>query len=415
MPHSPKKPSLAPLLFTVLIDMIGVGIIIPVLAPVFLGPEGDLLLGGSSPAHKTFALGLLLAAYPFAQFFGAPYLGALSDRYGRKKLLILSLAGTVAGYLFFGFGLISHSLAILFISRLLDGFTGGNISIAMSAIADLSTPETKAKNFGLIGASFGFGFIIGPWLGGQLADPHVVSWFNDATPLWAAAALAALNILLLARNFQETLDPQHAVQTPLSFFKGFSDIAQAFSLAHLRRLFLVSLFYALGFNFFTQFFQVFLVEKFNFSHAEIGNFFGFVGIWIVFTQAIVMRFLSKRFAPQSILSVCLPFFALATLAYLLPSQSIMLFFIAPFFSLLQGLSMPNISALISNVAAPNEQGRILGINQSLQSAAMTLPPIVSGVVFSLNRNLPIIFSAALILVAWFILLSASRQNSASKV
>ncbi len=396
------KNPLYTLLFTVLIDMIGVGIVIPILAPIFLGPDGEFFLPGTTENFKTILLGTLLATYPFAQFFGAPYLGALSDTYGRKKLLLLSLVGTIIGYLLFGLGILTHSIALLFVSRLIDGFTGGNISIAMSAIADISTPETKSKNFGLIGASFGVGFIIGPWLGGQLADPLTVSWFNDATPLWVAAILASANIILLLRNFQETIQKTNTViaSTSFSFLRGFANITEAFHIKNLRRLFLVSILFTLGFNFFTQFFQVFLVVKFHFSHADIGNFFGFVGLWIVIAQGILIRPLSQLFPPQSILRVVLPLFAIVTLTYLIPERALFLFYIVPFFSSLNGFIMPNLSALISNAAQPEEQGKILGINQSLQALAMTLPPLLAGIAFSFNINLPIIICSLFVFAAW---------------
>ncbi|MEI8103742.1 MAG: MFS transporter [Candidatus Moraniibacteriota bacterium] len=408
----PRNPLYA-LLFTVLIDMIGVGIIIPILAPIFLGIEGALFLPDTTVAFKTIVLGILLATYPFAQFFGAPYLGTLSDIYGRKKFLLLSLAGTVFGYLLFGVGILTHSLTLLFVSRIIDGFTGGNISIALSAIADISTPENKTKNFGLIGASFGVGFIIGPWLGGQLADPRTVSWFNDATPLWVAAGLALINMLLLARNFQETLQKKKSIlQSPsFSFFQGFANIKQAFLLISLRRLFLVSMFYTLGFNFFTQFFQVFLVTKFNFSHAEIGNFFGVIGLWIVIAQGALIRPLSQRFPPRSLLRIVMPLFAISTLAYLIPDRAILLFFIVPFFSSFNGFILPNLNTLISNAAHPEEQGKILGINQSLQALAMTIPPLVAGVAFTVNQNLPIILCALLVIVGWLVLLTVPKPTT----
>ena len=395
------------LLFTVLIDMIGVGIVIPILAPIFLGSEGNLFLPNSTDAAKTITLGILLATYPFAQFFGAPYLGALSDVYGRKKLLLLSLGGTVIGYLLFGIGIITHSLPLLFLSRIIDGFTGGNISIAMSSIADISTPQTKTKNFGLIGASFGVGFIIGPWLGGQLADPQTVSWFNDATPLWVAAFLATINMILLTRNFQETLKPEHTKthSSAFSFLQGYINIKEAFQLIHLRKLFIISILYTLGFNFFTQFFQVFLVAKFHFSHADIGNFFGFIGIWIVIAQGLLVRPLSQKYTSLSILRIAMPLFSIVTLLYLFPTVSWLLFCIVPFFSSLNGLIMPNLTTLVSNTADAKEQGKILGINQSLQSLAMTIPPLIAGFVFSIHINLPIIIASVLVACGWIVLIT----------
>ena len=147
---------------------------------------------------------MLIASYPLAQFFGAPILGALSDKHGRKKIILISLIGTFFGYLLFAYGIITKNVTLLFASRMLDGFTGGNISTIMSAIADVSTVKDKTKNFGMIGMAFGLGIILGPFIGGNLADPNNVSWFNHSTPFWFAALICLFNIALVVFNFKET-------------------------------------------------------------------------------------------------------------------------------------------------------------------------------------------------------------------
>jgi len=185
-----KKSNLLILFLIVFLDLVGVGILIPVLAPLMLDTGSQIVPAGWSEATRNLALGILIAVYPLAQFFGAPILGTLSDRYGRKKLLGFSLFGTLIGYILFAVGILTNHLWLLFLSRTLDGFTGGNLSIANSSIADMNAGQKSAKNFGLIGMAFGFGFIVGPFLGGILSDPHLVSWFNHATPFWFAAILS---------------------------------------------------------------------------------------------------------------------------------------------------------------------------------------------------------------------------------
>jgi DHA1 family tetracycline resistance protein-like MFS transporter len=149
-----------------------------------------------SLATRTIILGLLIASFPIAQFFGAPILGALSDKHRRKRLLIISLARTFIGYILFGIDIVTHDIYLLFISRIIDGFTGGNITIAMSAISDVSSPEEKVKRFGLVGMSFGLGIIIGPNIGGILADSHTLSWFIFATPIRFAAIHFILPVII---------------------------------------------------------------------------------------------------------------------------------------------------------------------------------------------------------------------------
>ena len=173
-----KKFSIGTIFFTVFLDLLGLGIIIPILPALLLDPINGILKVTYSFSTRTLIYGFLIAAYPIAQFFGAPILGALADQKGRKKLLLLSLVGTVGGYAIFILGILTSNLYLLFLGRIVDGFTGGNISIAQSAIADVSTPETKSRNFGLIGMAFGLGFIIGPYIGGKLSDSAIVSWLD---------------------------------------------------------------------------------------------------------------------------------------------------------------------------------------------------------------------------------------------
>ena len=396
---------LATIFLTVFIDLLGVGIIIPVLAPLFLNPMSGILPVDYQSAILTrqLLLGLLISVYPLAQFFGAPILGAMSDRFGRKKILIVSLIGTCIGYLFFGAGIAAASLATLFMSRAIDGFTGGNISIALSAIADISDPKEKTRNFGLIGMAFGLGFILGPYIGGKLADPTVVSWFTHSTPFWFAAALTFLNIMLVAFRFPETLKTR--VQTRISAFTGFRNIAKAFRMPNLRTMFLVVFFLTIGFNFFTQFFQVYLIEKFQFTTGNIGDLFAYIGLWIAFGQGVVTRIASKKFKPHQILSVSCVMLSAALLALLIPDKSWMLLIVLPFVAIANGLTQPNSTAMISNLSSKEAQGEVLGINQSIQSLGMAIPPIIAGIISTIDRILPIFMASCFVFLAWVIFLA----------
>lgn len=170
-----KSNPMLTIFLTVFIDLLGVGVLIPVM-PLLLGDPTSpyyLLPTGWSTEQGYVLLGLLTAVFPLMQFFATPILGQLSDKYGRKDILLISLFGTSLSYVLFAYGIMSRNLPLLFVSRALDGITGGNISVAQAAIADISLPENRAKNFGLIGMAFGLGFIFGSFLGGKLSDPTV--------------------------------------------------------------------------------------------------------------------------------------------------------------------------------------------------------------------------------------------------
>ncbi|MFQ5448737.1 MAG: MFS transporter, partial [Saprospiraceae bacterium] len=275
---------LIPIFFTVFLDMLGVGIIIPVIPTLFFDADSSFFAMEVSRDFRSIMYGLLIASFPFMQFFGAPLLGSLSDRFGRKPLLSTSLTGTMLGYLLFAYAIGTGNLVLLFISRMLPGFFGGNISIVYSAIADVSDEKSRPKNFGLVGMSFGLGFILGPTIGGILADSTLVSWFSPATPFWFTAMLTFCNIVLMRFRFRETLKTRR--MTPLNPFLGFRNVATSFAVPRLRVIFTVVLLISLGFSFFTQFFSVLLIEKFSYSVKDIGFLFGWIGVWLVITQGV---------------------------------------------------------------------------------------------------------------------------------
>lgn len=401
MKEQTVKSALFSILSIVFLDLLGVGIAIPVIALLFLSPEG--ILPAMSFAQRTILLGFLVVTYPLAQFFGAPLLGGLSDRIGRKKVLFLSLLGTFIGYIVFALGVINQNIMLLFASRIIDGFTGGNISIALSAIADISDEKSKAKNFGLIGMTFGLGFTLGPYVGGKLSDPLFVPWFNLATPFWFAAILTIFNIMMMFWKFPET--NTHLVHKKISVFTGIKNIQTAFQLINLRTIFIVSFLLALGFNFFTQFFQVFLIEKFHYTQGQIGNIFAYIGLWIAITQGIITGPLTKRFAPAVILRYSSIALGLTFPFLILPSHSYFLFLIIPFIAIFQGMIHPNTSAIVSSLAAKDSQGEVLGISQSIYSLAQAIPPIIAGFIVYVHLNLPIIVASICTVIAGVIFIA----------
>jgi DHA1 family tetracycline resistance protein-like MFS transporter len=407
-----EKNPLPAILFTVFLDLLGFGIAIPVLAPLFLDPASPIMPLGAALSERTLMLGLLLASYPMAQFFGAPIIGGLSDHHGRKKLLLLSLGGTFFGYVLFAAGILSGSLPLLFLGRLLDGFTGGNISIALSAIADISDPKEKSRNFGLVGMVFGLGFIIGPFIGGKLGDPSVVSWFNYSTPFAFAALLSIVNITLVQMGFPETLTTRS--KTPMDPFMGVRNLKRALSMPNLRTIFVVVFLLTFGFNFFTQFFPVFLIEKFSFTQSSVGDTFAYVGFWVAITQGLINRNLSVRFAPDKLLRYSILFTSIALFLLVIPDNPVMLFAVLTFVPLMNGMTYPNYTALISNLSGKESQGEVLGITQSIQSLAMAIPPVIAGFLVSAHINLPIMVASVFTFIAWAIFMLFFRKGDETK-
>jgi MFS transporter, DHA1 family, tetracycline resistance protein len=406
-----RKKILSTLLLTVFIDLLGVTIVIPIVAPLFLNLKDGVMPANLSEVlpqnmtaylkeaihYRTIVYAFLIASFPLAQFFGAPYLGALADKVGRKKVLILSLIGTLIGYVIFAFGVHYKILWMLFAGRIIDGFTGGNIAIAFSSIADISTPETKTKNFGLIGAAFGLGFIIGPYVGGKLADPNIVSWFSFETPYWVSAALCLVNIVMVIFLFYETLaKPNHK---PINLLQGFINLKNAFSVSSSRSLFGIVFFTTLGFTLFTTFFQVFLVDRFKFDQSDIGDYFAYIGIFIAFTQGFLSRKLS-HIPNARIFNLTALGLAAAFIIVTLPTHLWMLFLVSPLIALNQGLLSPNLQTMVSNSVSPQRQGEISGINQSVQSIAQAIPPIIGAYLVNYGQSFALYGAAFFTFLAW---------------
>ena len=400
-------------LFTVFIDLLGYGILFPIIPQLLANPRSEffLLPPGMTLNQGYIMLGFLIAIFPFMQFIATPILGQLSDKFGRKPVLAASMIGTCLSYLMFAFAIITKNIPLLFISRGFDGITGGNISVAQAALADMSTKENRTKVFGMMGAAFGIGFIIGPYLGGKLSDPTVMSWFNAATPFWFAAILSSINIFSLFVFFPET--NKHIQKTlSINWIKSIRDIIQAYNLKQLRPLFLTNFFFQGGFAFYTTFAAVFLITRFHYTSSNIGDFFAYIGLWIAITQGLLTRKVSARFSEIKVLRVSLFMCGVVLLVYFLPTVWWQILLVAPFFALFMGLSQANIAGLISRSADPHIQGEVLGINSSVQALAQTIPAALSGyIAASMGPNTPVVVSAIIIMGAALFFIWSVRQRS----
>lgn len=399
---------------TVFIDMLGVGIIIPVIPSIFYD-DGSFFAIGTSAKTISLYYGFLLASYSLMQLFGAPILGTLSDKYGRKPVLNIALIGTLIGYLLFAYSIITRNLPLMFFSRMLPGFTGGNISIIMSAISDISTDDARTRNFGLVGMAFGIGFILGPTIGGVLADETVLPWFNHSVPFLFTAGLTLINIILVQIIFKETLKVRK--EGRVNILKGIGNIGRSFMEPRLRGIFTVVLLFSIGFTFYTQFFTVYLIEKFSWSEKNIGLLFGWVGIWLAITPGLIVRKLSYRYKPKSLLFRSMPIVALGVCLLLIPKVSWVFFLINPIIAIGMGITSPNLTTVVSEQAGPERLGEILGINQSMQSLGNLIPAIIGGMLTSINISLPLIASGVMILVAWlfYALIFRSKKQKNSNI
>lgn len=400
------KKTLFVLFATLLIDMIGVGMVIPVLPIILTDPSSpSFLLGAYSQDAQYFIAGLITAIWGLMQFISGPILGEFSDVYGRKRLLTLCVGVLAFAQMIFGFGVEVGSLALLFVSRAIAGLAGGNFSIAQASIADITEPHDRAKNFGLMGAAFGVGMILGPLLGG-----FIVTVAGDAAaPFWVAGILGVLNLLFITFFLPET-NKNRSERRNFTIFRGIHNIKAALTDVDARPVYGASFFYISGFTFFTSFSGILLVTKYGFSGAEIGTFFGAVGVWIIITQGFIIRIIPKKYTERVILRRSIILVASALLLYSFMPSAMYLYLILPFLAIPQGITMANMSALVSKGVSAHKQGAALGINSSLGALGQGVIPLLAGAGSGmLSIHAPFIIGGIFMLISWAILF-APRSN-----
>jgi len=395
-----ERKALSILFFTLVLDMIGIGMMIPIVPIIFTDPTSpSFLLEGIDKQYWYFLAGLTIALFGLMQFFASPILGELSDMYGRKKLMFIGVTILAISNAIFGFGIVTKSLGIIFISRLIGGIAAANFSIAQASIADISTPATRAKNFGLIGAAFGIGFVVGPAIGGYIAH-----FFDSAAaPFWVASALGVINMISVFFFLPETHPvADRAEIKKLSFFKAFNNIKIAFTDVNLARIYKTNFLYFAGFAFFTSFSGLYLVQKYSIGEAQLGNYYTVIGIWIIITQVVFLRIITKYWEPLQILRVTMVVVACTSALTPFMPTLFLQYFLIPFIAIPQGLSMANLTALLSSSVEKGRQGVALGINGSLSALSQGLVPVFGGLIGGLlGVQAPFLIGGMCILYAWY--------------
>ncbi|MGB2964366.1 MAG: MFS transporter [Anaerolineales bacterium] len=372
-----EKKRLFNIFIIVFIDLLGFGLILPLL-PFYADQYG------ATPV----VVGLLTAIYAATQLFGAPLLGRLSDRFGRRPILLISIFGTFLGFLLFGVsepaGEIIASLlgspvpkmilAILFFSRALDGFTGGNISVAQAYITDVTSEENRARGLGLIGAAFGLGFIIGPAAGGFL------SGYGLHVPAFVAAGLSAINLLMVAIWLPESLTEEERAaiaerEVPRISLKA---LWQALNKPEVGPILSISFWYGLAFALFTTMFSLFAQYRLGLDARQTGYVLAYVGILIALVQGVGVGVITKRFPEKWIILISTGILSLALAAWAFtPSLILLLIFLIPL-ALPSGILNTVLRSALTKVVSKDEVGGTLGLSASLESLTRVIAPSLGG-------------------------------------
>lgn len=345
---------------TLLIDVIGLGIILPVLPKLIQEIHGGTISDASRYG------GLLTFAYAIMQFLFSPVIGALSDRFGRRPVLLASLLGFGLDYLLMGF---APSIAWLFIGRLVAGLTGASFTTAGAYIADISPPEKRAQNFGMLGAAFGIGFIIGPVIGGLLGQ------FGARIPFFAAAALALINALYGYFVLPESLNPENRRSFDWSRANPVGSLRQLRKYPVILQLVVAFVLIYIAGHANQSTWTFYTMEKFGWGEKWVGYSLGFVGLMIAIVQGGLIRVINPRLGNKRSVYVGLAFYAIGFVLFAFASKGWMMFaFMVP--SALGGLAGPALQSIMSGQVSSNEQGELQGALTSLISLTSIVGPLL---------------------------------------
>ena len=377
-----KKSPIAVILLTIFLDMLGFGIIIPIL-PIFSKELGA----------ADYQVGLIAMSYPIMNFLFASLWGSLSDQHGRRPIILISVLITAVAYLIFG---LSVNLWILLFSRLLAGIGSANLSVAQAYIADISSPEQRTKSMGMIGAAFGVGFIIGPMVGGYLKSWSSVGQVDLVG--FAASGLCFVNFLLAYFLLPESHHERKA--TGSSGFKVISSVATELKKPIIRELLLINFIYITAFMIMQIASTLFWNDKINLDAKQIGYMMAFIGLVTAIVQGGLVGRMVKTFGETKLLrgGILLVMVSLAMIPWVTPETFLPWQLIA--FGLLalgNGCITPTITSLLSKVSNPKDIGQVLGVNQSFGSMARALGMGVSGFLYGFEFHLPFLAGSALML------------------
>lgn len=350
------KKVLTTLFFIVFADMLGFGLIIPLL-PYYAKEFGA----------KDIVIGFLSMIYPLGQIFASPLIGRMSDKFGRKIALLLSVGGTFLSLLLLGF---AKSLTLIFISRLLDGLTGGNITVAQSYISDFTDKKSRAKSLGLIGAAFGLGFILGPAIGGFL------SRWGFHVPAFFAAGLSFVNLLNIIFLLPDSKPVEDAKRVPFTF----EEMKKTISRPVVFYFLLTKFFYSFGFTTFESTFALFALRKLNLPLSQTSFVLAYVGILIAFTQGFLVGKITKKYREddiiKSLIFVVIPFLIL----YSFSQNLITLILLLTPLSIISGLIGVSINSIATKTVEKDRLGGTLGLFNSVDSLTRIISPLFGSLI-----------------------------------
>lgn len=396
-----RRLILTTILLTIFLDFFNLGLIYPIFSSLIF--EGNSLFASDvSEFHKNVFFGVLVAAFPFGQLFGAPIIGQLSDFYGRRKLLVFSLIGTVLTLFICSLAVFYSFAWLLFLGRFAGGLMAGNMALAYASLADFSSENDKTRNFALVPFTASAGFALGPFLSGILANQNAHTWAGPELPFLIAAFFSLINLGLVIKAFPRTFQKTEK-KSVKSIFWGI------LNLWHVLRnpkigVYLLVLFLMISANFlFVQFIGPHATEKFHIDVTGVGYLYTNVGLGAALGNLFLTRYLARHFSPEKALAGSLIALTILLITLVFSPNLIILHIISFLIMLACAIGYTNSMTMVSNLAAKDKQGEMMGIAVSIQNCSEFLPAFLVGFIAVFSENIPMLISAFCALCCYCIL------------
>jgi MFS transporter, DHA1 family, tetracycline resistance protein len=407
-----SKLTLFGLFMTIFVDAIGVALVYPILTPLFVNNNTLLFSPSVSIEIRNLIYGLVLALYPLMMFLFSPFLGALSDKYGRRPVLLFCLAGNLFGLVMMGIGVSFSNIAIILLARIITGMTAANMPIAQAAIIDISSEQTKAKNLSLITAANSIGFVIGPMLAGILSQP-IFGRMSTTAPFYIAALLPFATLFLLLFYFKEASTPNKKLK--IRFLSAFHSIYLGFKQLNTRMPLFIFASFLTGYYLFFSFLSMFALVKFEYNQLMESILLGYFCIVFGCSLLFFIPWFTKRYAlPRCLLMSAVPQ-AFAVLALLAFPYIATLWAAATVMAIFVPCSYVALISILSNNTEKASQGKIMGVSMSVNSFAWGTTPLFVALLQNYSLMLPFVVSTSVLFFTLYLVIYYVREPRTSPV
>lgn len=407
-----KVITILSLFMVILLDVMGIVLVFPVLTPLILIHTSQLLSAETSDATRNFYYGLTISLFPLFMFFSAPMLGDLSDRFGRKTILLGCLLATGLSYAVSAIAIIDNNFILFLLSRVIAGLAAGTQPIAAAGILDLSAPEEKTRRMSWIVFACSIGVVIGPLIGGVTAEVTLVPWFSPMIPFVFAGLLSLLNAVLLAFAFKETMVKK--TEGVIQFSKGFVLFIKAFLEKKFRLLALLISAFILAWSFYFQAIGIFFTHEFGYSVAKLGLFTGFIGLVFALTTSVFSKIflrVVKKETNAYLFFIAVMFIANVAAALCLDNQLAQWLWVIPN-ALCNVMCYTLAMAIFSNLAGPEAQGWVMGALGSIGAINWAVAGLLVGPIANIAPVAPLWVAALLCFVSLVLMLVYRRAQVA---